>query len=133
MRQKQPQISDFGKSRIFCKFLFFKFLAQTRKFRHFEPNGINFLIFFNLLTVPYFENADFRCDICFRKFWAQMPKCCHFFTKCINFLMLAKFFLILFRRYWFQMWHSLSTQANSVLTVCNLFGKVYFCKSLKNL
>ena len=46
-----------------------------------------------ILPVPYFKGADFKCGICFKKFAAQIPKCGQYGTKCINFLILTKFCL----------------------------------------
>ena len=46
-----------------------------------------------ILSVPYFEGADFKSDFHFQKFQAQIPKSGHFGPKSISFLILKKFCL----------------------------------------
>ena len=59
--------SKLGKSGIFY-WLFFKLRAQVPKFLVFWVKKYKLSNLYEILPVPYFEEADFKSDIIFRKF-----------------------------------------------------------------
>ena len=106
------------------------------KYGYFEPKSINFLIFtkFSKYIISEVLISNLTC---FQKFRDQIPKFGHFGSKLFN--LKEIFSCTLFRKCWFQIWHSFSVLLSSLISKlhepiqCLHFTTYCFWKSLKML